>query len=409
MDGGDDLKQANGLMAFAAAALLTACAQGTGSVLPSMGSDRTPSTLKAVPIPATTPTPSPGLLGGVLNLVGGLACGVTLGVTCHILPGAGPQGLAAGTPAGQLPGFHPNDLRDAYNLPSTGAGAGQTIGIVVAFDNPDIEADLSVYRAKFGLPPCTTANGCFKKLGPGLLGAVVAGNEGWGQESSLDVDVASAVCPNCKIIVSEAPSDSPAALLAAARVAVAYGATVVSNSYSLAEYPAEAVDDAAYAIGVPFVVGAGDSGAGAQWPAASSHAIAVGGTSLARDTSARGWSEKLWSLSGGGCSKHIAKPAWQPSDGCAGRSANDVAAFADPNPGVSVYDSYLSHGAGWRTYGGTSVAAPIVAGAIALAGNGTTDLLDAGYIYGHASALHAIGGGYNAVAGNGSPDGVGAF
>ena len=114
-------------------------------------------------------------------------------------------------------------------------------------------------------------------------------------------------------------------------------------------------------------------------------------------------------MSGGGCSAYIAKPAWQPNDGCAGRSANDAAAFADPNPGVSVYDSYLSHGAGWRTYGGTSVAAPIVAGAIALAGNGTPALLDAGYIYAHAGALNPIGGGYNAIGGNGSPNGVAAF
>jgi subtilase family serine protease len=409
MDGGDDLRQATGLMVFAAATLLTACGQSAGSVLPMTGSDLTPSTLRAVPIPATSPTPPPGLLGGLLNLVGGLTCGVSLGVTCHILPGAGPQGLAAGTPVQKLPGLHPDDLRAAYNLPSTSAGTGQTIGIVVAFDNPNVEADLGVYRAKFGLPACTTANGCFTKLGPGLLGAVVSGNQGWGQETSLDVDVASAVCPNCKIIVVESPSDSPAALLAAARLAVANGATVVSNSYSLKEYAAEAADDAAYAIGVPFVVGAGDSGAGAQWPAASSHAIAVGGTSLARDHSARGWSERPWSMSGGGCSAYIAKPAWQPNDGCAGRSANDVAAFADPNPGVSVYDSYLSHGAGWRTYGGTSVAAPIVAGAIALAGNGTTALLDAGYIYAHAGALNPIGGGYNAIGGNGSPNGVAAF
>ena len=148
---------------------------------------------------------------------------------------------------------------------------------------------------------------------------------------------------------------------------------------------------------------------GAQWPAASSHAIAVGGTSLDRDGSARGWNETPWAPSGGGCSAHIAKPAWQGNDGCASRSANDVAAFADPNPGVAVYDSYLSQGAGWRTYGGTSVAAPIVAGAIALAGNGRTALLDAGYIYAHASALNPIGGGYNAVTGNGSPNGVGAF
>jgi subtilase family serine protease len=409
MDGGDDVRQVFGWLAFAATALLAACAQSTGPVPPLMGSERTPSTLKAVPITSPTPTPQPGLVGGLLNTVTGLACGVTLGVTCHVLPGTGPQGLPAGTPVQSLPGLHPNDLRAAYNLPSTSAGAGQTIGIVVAYDNPDVEADLAIYRAKFGLPPCTTANGCFKKIGPGLLGALVSGNQGWGQETSLDVDVASAVCPECKILVVEAASDAPNTLLNAAHTAVADGATVVSNSYSLAEYATESADDAHYAIGVPFVVGAGDSGAGAQWPAASSHAIAVGGTSLARDGSARGWSETPWAASGGGCSAHIAKPAWQHDSECASRTANDVAAFADPNPGVAVYDSYLSQAPGWRTYGGTSVAAPIVAGAIALAANGRADLLNAGYIYAHASALNPIGGGYNPVAGNGSPNGVGAF
>ena len=183
-------------------------------------------------------------------------------------------------------------------------------------------------------------------------------------------------------------------------------------------------DDASYAIGVPFVFGAGDSGAGAQWPAASTHVIAVGGTSLARDGSARGWSERVWSGSGGGCSAYIAKPAWQTDADCRNRTANDIAAFADPNPGVAVYDSFLSRSAGWRTYGGTSVSAPIVAGAIALAGNGKTAMLTAAHIYANAAALNpvtsgsngscgsylcAAGAGYSAPAGNGSPNGAGAL
>jgi len=220
----------------------------------------------------------------------------------------------------------------------------------------------------------------------------------------------------------EAASDAPAALLAAAKTAVANGATVVSNSYSLAEDASE--NDAAYAIGVPFVFGAGDSGAGAQWPSSSSHVISVGGTSLARDGSARGWSETVWGGSGGGCSKYIAKPAWQHDTGCAHRTANDIAAFADPNPGVAVFDTYLSDSPGWRTYGGTSVATPIVAGAIALAGNGKTALLDASHIYAHAALLNPItdgrtgscgtylcaaAAGYSAPAGNGSPNGLGAL
>jgi subtilase family serine protease len=377
------------------------------SVTPSPQPSEPPSkkthTLKAIPVVSPTPTANPGLIGGLVNTVTGLACGLTGGVTCHVLAGTGPQGLPAGTAASQLPGLHPADLQSAYALPSTSGGRGQVVGIAVAYDDPNLEADLAVYRKAFGLPACTTANGCFKKIKPsGLLAGLLSGNQGWGQEASVDVDVVSAVCPNCKIVVVEASSDSPSALLAAAKTAVANGATVVSDSYSLAEYSAE--NDASYAIGVPFVFGAGDTGAGAQWPASSSHVIAVGGTSLARDGSARGWSETQWSQTGGGCSAFIAKPAWQSDDVCGGRTSNDIAAFADPNPGVAVYDSYLGTSPGWRTYGGTSVAAPIVAGAIALGGNGKS-LLNASYIYAHAAALNDVNGA-DIRSGNGSPHGA---
>jgi hypothetical protein len=374
---------------------------------PSPKPGRGTETLRAIPIYSPSPTPAPGLIGGIVNTITDLTCGVTAGITCHVLAGAGPQGLPAGTAVANLPGLHPADLQSAYALPSAGAGSGQTIGIVVAYDDPSLESDLGVYRAKFGLPPCTSGNGCFTKVGAGLLGTLLGGNQGWGQEASIDTQIASAVCPKCKLVVVEASSDSPAALLAAARTAVAHGATVVSNSYSMNESAGE--DDASYAIGVPFVFGAGDSGAGAQWPAASSHVIAVGGTSLARDGSARGWSESVWAGSGGGCSAYVAKPAWQTDAECANRMANDIAAFADPNPGVAVYDSYLSRSAGWRTYGGTSVSAPIVAGAIALAGNGKSVLLDAAHIYANAAALHPVGAGYSPQAGNGSPNGTGAL
>ncbi len=409
-----------GLMVAVAA--LGACSQGGGgSAIPGQPG-RQAMTLRAIPIYSPTPTPTPGLISGTVSTLTNLTCGVTVGITCHVLSGAGPQGLAAGTAVADLPGLHPADLQSAYALPSATAGSGQTIGIVVAYDDPNLESDLGVYRAKFGLPACTSRNGCFTKVGPGLLGTLLSGNQAWGQEASLDTQIASAVCPNCKLVVVEAASDSPAALLSAARTAVAHGASVVSNSYSLAESSTE--NDASYAIGVPFVFGAGDSGAGAVWPAASTHVIAVGGTSLARDRSARGWSESVWSGTGGGCSAYIAKPSWQHDTGCAHRTANDIAAFADPNPGVSVYDSYLSQYAGWRTYGGTSVSAPIVAGAIALAGNGRTALLDAAHIYTYAGALHPVasgangtcgsylcvaGPGYSAPAGNGSPNGIGAL
>ena len=390
--------------ALTATAALAACAQpGGGGAIPGDSSARSPQVLRAIPVVSPTPTPNPGLIGGLLSTVTNLACGVTAGLTCHILAGVGPQGLPAGTAASALPGLHPADLQSAYALPSGGAGQGQTVGIVVAYDDPHLESDLGVYRKTFGLPACTTSNGCFKKIAPsGLLAGLLSGNQGWAQETSLDVDVISAVCPNCKIVVVEAVSDAPAALLAAAKIAVAYGATVVSNSYSLNEYAGE--NDAAYALGVPFVFGAGDSGAGAQWPASSSHVIAVGGTSLHRDDSARGWSESLWNGSGGGCSAHVAKPAWQSDAVCTSRTSNDIAAFADPDPGFAVYDSYLGTKPGWRTYGGTSVAAPIVAGAIALGGNGAS-LVNAAYLYAHGDALNDIAGA-DIRAGNGSPNGA---
>jgi len=394
------------LAAITVAAGLAACAATPGTTaLPGPGLARTDTTLRAVPIYSPSPSPAPGLLGGLLGAVAGLTCGITAGLTCHIVAGVGPQGLPAGTPVSKLPGLHPADLQSAYALPSASAGTGQTIGIVVAYDDPSLEADLAVYRAAFGLGACTSANGCFKKVKPGgLLAALLSGNQGWGQEASLDVDIASAVCPKCKILVVEASSDAPSALLAAAKTAVADGATVVSNSYSVAETRSE--NDASYAIGVPFVFGAGDAGPHAEWPAASSHVIAVGGTSLARDGSARGWSETVWAPSGGGCSAYVPKPAWQPADGCTTRTMNDVSAFADPNPGVAVYDSYLSSKPGWRTYGGTSVAAPIVAGAIALAGNGSS-LTTAAPLYANAASLNRVGaGGYAPQAGNGSPKGI---
>jgi len=406
-----------GLMVSVAA--LAACSQvGSGSAVP-VQPGRDPMTLRAIPIYSPSPTPTPNVISGVVSTLTSLTCGVTAGLTCHVLSGTGPQGLPAGTAVADLPGLHPADLQSAYALPSATAGSGQTIGIAVAYDDPNLESDLAVYRAKFGLPACTTGNGCFTKVGLGLLGSLLSGNQAWGQEASIDTQIASAVCPNCRLVVVEAASDSPAALLAAAQTAVAHGASVVSNSYSLAESSSE--NDASYAIGVPFVFGAGDAGAGATWPAASTHVIAVGGTSLARDGSARGWSESVWSGTGGGCSAYIAKPSWQHDAGCAKRTANDIAAFADPNPGVAVYDSYLSQYAGWRTYGGTSVSAPIVAGAIALAGNGKTALLNAAHIYAGAAALNPVGSGqngacgtylceagtgYSAPAGNGSPRGI---
>src|SRR5207244_4408707 len=102
-------------------------------------------------------------------------------------------------------GFGPVDLQSAYKLPSATAGSGATVAIVDAFDDPKAESDLATYRSQFGLPACTTANGCFRKLNQnGAASPLPRSDTGWAGEIALDVDMVSAVCPNCKIMLVEA-------------------------------------------------------------------------------------------------------------------------------------------------------------------------------------------------------------
>jgi len=266
--------------------------------------------------------------------------------------------------------YGPSDLQSAYNLATAASGgAGQVVGVVDAYDEPKAEADLGVYRSKFGLPSCTTANGCFKKLNQnGVQGSYPRGNTGWGQEISLDLDMTSAICPNCKIILVESNSATFADLGKAVDTAVANNANVVSNSYGGRESGASNSD---YDHpGTVITASAGDSGTGAQQPASYSTVVAVGGTTLTRDGSSRGWGETVWSGTGSGCSAYVTKPSWQTDTGCTMRSEADVSADADPNTGVLVYDSYGRKGqVGWLVFGGTSVSSPIIASVYALAGN----------------------------------------
>ncbi|MBV8489525.1 MAG: S53 family peptidase [Candidatus Eremiobacteraeota bacterium] len=320
-----------------------------------------------------------------------LVCGVLAGASCtairrlDVVP-------ALGLVADLIAGYQPSDLRMAYNLPATG-GAGQTIGIVIAYDNPHAAADLAIYRSTFGLPPCTTSSGCLRFVnGSAPATALPAPNEAWGQELSIDLDVASAICPACKLLVSEAPSAGMDDLTRAMQTAVAQGATVVSNSYTAPETAALAAGDAKWNHpGVPIVAGAGDAGYGVGWPAASSHVVAVGGTTLLPVLGGLAVLESAWSQTGAGCSRYVAKPVWQHDTLCRMRTVSDIAAVADPVPGVSVYDTYFADpsNAGWNVYGGTSVATPIVAGVFALAGSGASTV--------GASGLYAARGSFNDV------------
>lgn len=300
-------------------------------------------------------------------------------------------------------GLTPAQLVAAYGAP-TSKGAGQTVAVVDAYDNPHAEADLAVFRKQFHLPACTTANKCFRKLNQrGVSKPLPRPDEGWGVEIALDLQAVSSTCPRCHILLVEANSDDIDALGTAVNTAVRLRATVVSNSYGIDEFNGvTAVAKKYYShAGIPMVAATGDDGyLPAVVPAAVPTTIAVGGTTLTRAPgTARGWRETVWGnddgAAGSGCSAYFAKPSFQRDPNCSGRTFADVAAVADPQTGLSVYDTYgLGADNGWNVIGGTSLAAPLVAGLVALAGR---RLSSPSYLYHHRSAFYDVVGGSNAV------------
>ncbi|MFI5699303.1 peptidase S8 [Streptomyces xanthochromogenes] len=326
-------------------------------------------------------------------------------------------------------GFGPADLQKAYNLPADG-GSGQTVAIVDAQDDPNAESDLATYRSQYGLPACTTANGCFKKVDQNGGTNYPTADSGWAGEISLDVDMVSAVCPQCHILLVEATSANMDDLGAAVNRAVTMGAKYVSNSYGGSEDASDTTADSQYFNhpGVAITVSSGDSGYGVEYPAASQYVTAVGGTSLKQDSSTRGWSESVWGTSAGGegagsgCSAYDPKPSWQKDSGCAKRAVADVSAVADPATGLAVYDSYQANG--WNVYGGTSASSPIIAGVYALAGAPAGGSTPSSFPYAHTGSLNDVttgangscsdylckaGAGYDGPTGLGTPNGTAAF
>jgi len=328
---------------------------------------------------------------------------------------------AAGAPSG----YGPVQFRTGYGLTTTGSST-TTIGIVDAYDDPNIESDLGVYSTQFQLPSCTTANGCFKKVNQTGGTSYPAKNAGWALEISLDVEIAHAVCPSCKILLVEATTNSFANLLTAEDYAVGH-ATIVSNSWGGGESSSETSNDSHFNhIGTPITFSSGDGGYGVEYPAASQYVTAVGGTTLNLNADNTYKSESVWSGAGSGCSAYEPKPTWQTdTTGCVRRTVADVAADADPNTGAAVYDTVRYQGrSGWFRVGGTSLASPLIAAVYALAGNATSTV-DGKYPYLHTTSLHDVtsgsngscGGsylctgvvGYDGPTGNGTPNGTSAF
>ncbi len=309
-----------------------------------------------------------------------------------------PGTVRAAAVIGNNGAYDPAYLQSAYNAPSATHGSGQTVAVVDAFDAPNAESDLTTYRTHYGLPPCTTANGCFKKIDQNGGTNYPATNASWAQEISLDIAMVSAICPKCHILLVEAASASFANLGTAVNKAVALGADVVSNSYGGNEWSGELQADAAYFDhpGVAIVASSGDTGYGVNYPAASAAVVAVGGTTLnqASNTGTRDATEVAWAGAGSGCSAYEAKPAWQTDAGCSKRTVSDVSAVADPNTGVWVfYDGQ------WSVFGGTSAAAPIVGALYALAENGASSDQLGSYPYVHPTAFNDIVSGSNGQCG----------
>ena len=323
----------------------------------------------------------------------------------------------------------PQDLQSAYKLPSSTAGGGQTIAVVDAYDYPTAEADLNKWSQQYGLPPCTTANGCFRKVNQtgGTNVKRYRADGGWSLEAAMDLQTAHGLCPNCKILFVEGQTASIANLATAVNTAASLGANVVSNSYGAADSTSIAAYNSYYNHpGVAITVSTGDNGYQVQWPASAPTVTAVGGTTLTRDTSARGWRETAWSGAGSGCSVQ-SKPSWQTAITLCGKKANaDVSADADPNSGLSVYSGTPYNGAtGWYQVGGTSLSAPLVAAVYALAGNASSVSYAASLPWANPGALFDVttgsngacptpvwctaGSGWDGPTGLGSPNGVGAF
>ncbi|WP_030320512.1 putative Ig domain-containing protein [Streptomyces sp. NRRL B-3229] len=310
------------------------------------------------------------------------------------------QRLATALAAAAPSGLSPANLHSAYNLPSTG-GSGLTVAVVDAYNDPNAEADLATYRSQYGLSACTKANGCFKQVSQtGSTTSLPTNDTGWAGEEALDIDMVSAVCPNCNITLVEANSANDTDLGIAENEAVSLGAKVVSNSWGGSEASSQTSEDTSYFKhpGVAITVSAGDSAYGAEYPATSQYVTAVGGTALSTSSNSRGWTESVWKTSstegtGSGCSAYDPKPNWQTDTGCSKRMEADVSAVADPATGVAVYDTY--GGSGWAVYGGTSASAPIIAGVYALAGTPGSSDYPAKYPYSHTGNLYDVTSGNN--------------
>jgi len=339
--------------------------------------------------------------------------------TCLAIAVTGADGKMLRTKTPPATGFTPDDVQAAYNLKGLKSG-GRTVAIVDAYGYSNLESDLAKYRDTYGLPPCTTKNGCLRIMDQYGHRNYPPDNAGWDLEQALDVDAVSATCPDCKILVVQAKTNGGYNLgMAANRAALTKGVVAISNSYTAAHDRRH--QPAYHHKNIAITASTGDSGfQGGAYPASDPHVVAVGGTSVTRDGSSRGYSEAAWSGAGSGCARVSHQPRWQQKldTGCKTRAMSDVSAAADPNlGGLTIY-----YNGGFQQVGGTSESSPIIASVFALSGNTTG--WPGRLPYHHAKSLYdvttgtngscgpplcAAGKGWDGPTGMGTPNGVEGF
>ncbi|HUB40516.1 MAG TPA: ricin-type beta-trefoil lectin domain protein [Streptosporangiaceae bacterium] len=315
--------------------------------------------------------------------------------------------------ARSVPGFSPAALRSAYGLTTAAARNGRraTVAIVSAYSDPRAAADLAVYRKHFGLPACTKAGKCLRIVNEhGHASGLPTANSSWAGTEATGLEIVSALCPNCHLLLVEASGTSLTDLGIAEDTAVAAGAKFVVNGWVSQEAVGQDVYDHYFNHpGVAIVAPSGISGDGRSFPGDLPYVTSVGGTSLTRSSAnTRHWAETAWADTGSGCSALEAKPSWQRADatattGCLNRTQNDVAADADPSTGAALYDTYGTKKP-WNRAGSTTVAAAIITAAYALAGTPAVRTYPASYPYQHPGHLNDVKFGSNGACGLNPPE-----
>jgi MYXO-CTERM domain-containing protein len=322
-----------------------------------------------------------------------------------------------------------SDVPTAYNIPASSSAGGKIVALV---ELPSTHAfdDVNAYRSQYGiapLPACPTdssgvpspgGTACFARVGEdGTVNSVSSSDcAGWSGETGLDMDMVSAACPDCSIVLVEANNTNDLDAMNTIAATVVH-ASAVSNSWGAPESGSD--DQSPYSSsGILTLAASGDSGYlnegegadAANFPASSIYVLAVGGTTLSSSGGQVVWNDGSQGGAGGsGCSQEFSTPSWQSGSGfnfggCSMRASVDLAAAAEFEPsgeggGIAAYDA---DDGGWNAVVGTSAASPTVAAIMVRIGLGGAD--QHALLYSHISDFNDVTSGNNSLGGSCSGD-----